>query len=95
VLELVRSDRSLADPLPGSPKLLPAEVEFAIEQEMAVSVEDFLLRRSGLNWTAQLVPEAAPAVAEIFARRLGWSAERREAALEHYSRSACVALRDT
>lgn len=95
VLERVRSERSLAEPLPGSPKLLPAEVEFAIEHEMAVTVEDFLLRRSGLNWTAQLVPEAAPAVAEIFARRLGWSAERREAALEDYSRSACVTARST
>jgi glycerol-3-phosphate dehydrogenase len=95
VLEPIRDERSLSSPLPGPPQLLPAEVEFAIEHEMAVSVEDFLLRRSGLNWTAQLVPEAAPAVAEIFARRLGWSVERRAASLDDYSRSACVLAQKT
>jgi len=39
------------------------------------------------------VPEAAPAVVEIFARRFGWSAERRQAALEAFSRSACAPAR--
>ncbi len=95
VLERVRDERSLGEPLPGSPGILAAEVEFAIEHEMAMSVEDFLLRRSGLNWTAQLAPEVGPAVAEIFARRLGWSPERRQAALESYARSACVPSRDS
>ncbi len=89
----VASRRSLAEPLPGAPALLAAEVEFAIEHEMAVNAEDFLLRRSGLNWTACTVPEAAPAVVEIFARRFGWSAEHRQAALEAFSRSACAPAR--
>ena len=94
VLGPIRERKSLAEPLPGSPALLVAEVEFAIEQEMAVTVEDFLLRRSGLNWTALTMPEAVPAVAEVFAGRFGWSAERRQAALEAFSRSACAAARD-
>ena len=93
VLDPARERRSLAEPLPGAPALLAAEVEFAIEHEMAVNAEDFLLRRSGLNWTACTVPEAAPAVVEIFARRFGWSAERRQAALEAFSRSACAPAR--
>ena len=94
VLGPIRERKSLAEPLPGSPALLVAEVEFAIAQEMAVTVEDFLLRRSGLNWTALTMPEAVPAVAEVFAGRFGWSAERRQAALEAFSRSACAAARD-
>jgi glycerol-3-phosphate dehydrogenase len=94
VLEPVRERKPLAESLPGSPKILAAEVEFAIEHEMAVSVEDFLLRRSGLNWTACMVPELAPAVAEIFARRLGWNPERRQAALESFSRLASTPTRD-
>ena len=89
VLDPVRERRSFAEPLPGAPALLAAEVAFAIEHEMAVNAEDFLLRRSGLSWTACTVPEAAPAVVEIFARRFGWSVERRQVALEAFSRSAC------
>jgi len=40
---------SVAEPLPGTLTLLAAEVNFAIRHEMALNVEDFLLRRSGLN----------------------------------------------
>jgi glycerol-3-phosphate dehydrogenase len=81
VLKLVREQKSLAEPLPGSPALLAAEVEFAVRHEMALKVEDFLLRRSGLSWKACSLTEAAPAVAKIFAARLGWSAEERLDAL--------------
>jgi glycerol-3-phosphate dehydrogenase len=88
VLELVREQKSLAEPLPGSPTLLAAEVEFAIRHEMALKVEDFLLRRSGLSWKACTLSGAAPAVAKIFAARLGWSAEERLEAVETFARSA-------
>ena len=78
----IRESPAFAEPLPGSPTLLTAEVQFAIHQEMAANVEDFLVRRSGLNWSAACsLREAAPAVAEIFARELDWSPERREASL--------------
>jgi len=88
VLELAREQRSLAEPLPGSPTLLAAEVEFAIRHEMALKVEDFLLRRSGLSWKAGTLSQAVPGVAKIFADRLGWSAEERMDAEETFARSA-------
>jgi len=95
LLEPLRQDPSLAEHLPGTPSLLAAEVEFAIREEMAVSVEDFLLRRSGLNWfAASALREAAPAVTEIFARHLGWDSERRSAALASYLRQTSEAVRD-
>jgi glycerol-3-phosphate dehydrogenase len=88
ILEPVRDDSSLAEALPGAPSLLAAEVEFAIRNEMAVSVEDFLLRRSGLGWLARWkLRDAAPRVAEIFASRLGWSAELRNAQSDYFARS--------
>lgn len=90
VLAPMRGEPALARPLTGSPPLLAAEVDFAIRHEMAVNVEDFLLRRSGLNWTACTLGEAAPAVAEIFARRFQWSAERQMAAVLNFSRCACA-----
>ncbi len=85
VLEPIRSDRKLAELLPGSAECLGAEVAFAIENEMALEMDDFLLRRSGLNWyAAYALREAVPRVAEIFAERLGWDAERREAAIREF-----------
>ena len=76
VLEGIHADKSLAEALPGSPTLLAAEVNFAIEEEMALTAEDFLLRRSGLSWTACLLPDTVPAVTDIFARRFGSNEER-------------------
>ena len=81
VLQPIAGDRSLARPLPGSPTLIAAEVDFAIRQEMAMGVDDFLLRRSGLSWTAALLPEIATPAAEIFAAHFGWNEERKQAAV--------------
>lgn len=93
VLEPIRVDPRLAQTLPGSPGLLLAEVDFAIHQEMAMNVEDFLLRRSGLNWLASsTLREAAPVVAQVFAARFGWSAERRQAALDAFSQLAGLSM---
>jgi len=91
VLGPIRESPALADPLAGNPPLLTAEVQFAIRHEMAANVEDFLVRRSGLNWLAACsLRQAAPAVADIFARELGWSPERRQASLEAFGR-CCLA----
>jgi glycerol-3-phosphate dehydrogenase len=94
VLGPLREEKHLAEPLPGMPTLLAGEVEFAIRHEMAVNLEDFLLRRSGLNWAACTLREAAPAVAKIFAGRFGWSAERLQAALAAFSRCAQAGVRE-
>jgi glycerol-3-phosphate dehydrogenase len=88
VLELVREEEALAETLPGSPPLLAAEVEFAIRHEMAVTPEDFLLRRSGLSWAActRATAPAAPAVARIFARYFAWDEARTRAELKRFER---------
>ena len=55
---------------------------------MALDLDDFLLRRWGLDWyAAYALREAVPSVAEIFAERLGWDAERREAAVAEFQKS--------
>jgi glycerol-3-phosphate dehydrogenase len=88
VLEPIRSDPQLAEPLPGSADCLGAEAAFAVEDEMARNLDDFLLRRSGLNWyAAYALREALPKVAEIFGERLGWDAARREAAIREFQES--------
>jgi glycerol-3-phosphate dehydrogenase len=88
VLEPIRRDRKLADPLPGCGECLGAEVAYAIESEMALELDDFLLRRSGLNWyAAHALRDAVPRVAEIFAESLGWDADRRDAAIRNFRES--------
>ncbi len=91
VLELTRERPALAELLPGTPALLAAEVEFAMRNEMAITVEDFLLRRSGRNWlAAHTWREAAPAITEIFGQAFGWSAEQRGGALEALRRATAL-----
>lgn len=88
VLEPVRSDRRLAELLPGSSECLKAEVAFAIENEMAIEIDDFFLRRSGFNWyAAYALRDAVPSVAQIFAERLGWDKERQEASISRFQKS--------
>lgn len=92
VLDRIKQDTRLAHPLPGTPPLLAAEVEFSIREEMAMTVEDFLLRRSGQSWLAAWkLREAAPGVADIFAARFGWNASRKQAEIDSFSHQALVA----
>ncbi|MGH9397126.1 MAG: FAD-dependent oxidoreductase [Terriglobia bacterium] len=88
VLEPVRAQKWLAEPLPGGSTLLAAEVLFSMREEMAVRVEDFLLRRSGLSWMISAYPESAPAAARLFAGELDWSDRERQAGIERYERAA-------
>jgi glycerol-3-phosphate dehydrogenase len=89
VLEPIRKSPELAQSLGGTTSVLAAEVLFSIRHEMSMEVSDFLLRRSGLNWlAASVLQDAAPRVAEIFARELGWNTERREASLAAF-RACC------
>ncbi|MGO8817014.1 MAG: glycerol-3-phosphate dehydrogenase [Terriglobia bacterium] len=86
VLGPIRQNPALAEPVGGNPPLLKAEVQFAIRHEMAMNVEDFMVRRSGLNWLAACtLRESAPAVADIFARELGWTDAQREASLAAFA----------
>ena len=57
--------------------LTVAEVQYAIRHEMAVTLVDVLERRSRMAYFAtEAARTAAPAVAAIAARELGWNATR-------------------
>ena len=75
----------LARPLaPGCPAI-GAEVVHAVRNEMALSVADFLVRRTALSWRSPLEAEAAaPAVARIMADELGWDRARELAELAEF-----------
>jgi glycerol-3-phosphate dehydrogenase len=86
VLALARGDASLAARLVEGLPHVRAEVVYAIRNEMAQTIEDILARRLGLqlfDWRKSI--EAAPAVADLLARELGWTGERRDEAVTNYT----------
>lgn len=79
VAEIVAQHPELGAPLaPGCPAI-GAEVVHAIRNEMALTVADFLVRRTALIWRCPFEAEAAaPFVAGIMAAELGWDRAREE-----------------
>jgi FAD dependent oxidoreductase family protein len=62
-----------------------AQVQWAIDEELALSLEDVLARRIRLLFLdAKAAEAAAPAVAAFMATRLGWSEERQKAELDNF-----------
>ena len=85
VMELVKQDPQLAQPISAGQAPLRAEALFAIRDEMAISIEDVLARRLGVqtqSWKAAI--EAAPVVADILAHELGWTEAIKKDALAQY-----------
>ena len=58
------------------------EVEFLIEHEKAVHVDDLLLRRSTLAWLGEVSLPLVEEMSAIMASRLGWTADQRQAEVQ-------------
>jgi glycerol-3-phosphate dehydrogenase len=81
VEELLRSDPSLSERLHPNLTTRAGEVVWAVRNEMARTVDDFLARRTrSLILDARAAVEAAPRVAAVMAGELGreadWQAEQ-------------------
>ena len=62
-----------------------AQVVYAARQEMALTMEDVLARRIGLQlYGWGLAIQAAPAVAALLRSELGWSRDQEASALDEY-----------
>jgi len=85
VLEIARKIPALAEPvLDGSP-VLRAEIAYCARSEMAITIEDVLFRRLGMqvySWRDAIL--AAPVVASILRAELSWSAQTEQNAMEQY-----------
>jgi glycerol-3-phosphate dehydrogenase len=85
ILDLSRLEPELQQPLvPELPPIM-AEVIYGIRCEMATTLEDILVRRTGLqlySWKAAL--QAAPTVSRLLARELGWMPEQEQRELREY-----------
>jgi len=73
--------RRITDSFPA----IEAEIAYSIRGEMAITVEDVLARRLGLQFFSwPHAAQAAPKVAQHFVREHGWSEAERAAAVEEY-----------
>jgi glycerol-3-phosphate dehydrogenase len=85
VLKLTEVDPDLARPLLAGLAPLRVEVIFGAREELAVTIEDVLARRIGLQlygWRDAI--RAAPAVAELLTRELEWTESARQQAITEY-----------
>ena len=85
LLALIAEDADLGEPLVKGLAPLRAEVAFAARFEMAMTIEDVLARRIGLQfygWSEAIA--AAPATADVLARELRWPQADRDRALTEY-----------
>ena len=86
VLDLAKKDPTLSGPILNGLAPLRAEVAFCTRNEMATTVEDILFRRLGIqlySWRSAI--HAAPVVASIMGRELGWSGESTRSATRQYA----------
>ncbi len=75
VLKLARSDKSLSTTLDKDGEIT-AQVVYAIREEMAMTLRDILLRRTGLGTAGRPEDGVLNLVSAIAAEELGWSADR-------------------
>ena len=87
VLEPCLTQPELAEPVPGAPQHLMAEVLYAVTHEGALHLDDLLARRTRISVdTAHRGRESAQAVAELVAPVLGWTDDRVQAEVWAYNR---------
>jgi glycerol-3-phosphate dehydrogenase len=85
VLEIARHSSDMAEPIVDGSPMLRAEVAYCARNEMAITIEDILSRRLGVqvySWRDAI--RAAPVVASILGSELGWSAEAEQRAIDQY-----------
>jgi len=86
VLELAKEDPELAAPIVPDFPAVRAQVIHSARAEMAMTIEDVLFRRLGLqlySWRSAI--RAAPVVGSLLGRELGWSAGKSRAAACEYA----------
>jgi glycerol-3-phosphate dehydrogenase len=85
VLEMIKSEPALAQPIyPGS-EVLTGEVLYCIRQEMAQNIEDLLARRIGIQFHSwKNAVAAAPKVGKLLGSELGWTQETTDRAINAY-----------
>lgn len=81
VLAVAGSQRELAHPL-GTTGDIAAQIVFAIREEMALTLEDVIMRRTGMGQLGRPDGGVLEVAATLMASELGWSEARKRAEIE-------------
>ncbi|KQM16964.1 glycerol-3-phosphate dehydrogenase [Plantibacter sp. Leaf171] len=85
LLDLLKEDPTLAEPLPGADDYIGAEVVYAASHEGALHLDDVLARRTRISieaWDRGV--SAAPVAAKLMGGVLGWDEERIAKEVSYY-----------
>jgi len=85
LLDLIRADASLTEPMPGADDYIAAEIVYAASHEGALHLDDVLARRTRISieaWDRGV--SAAPVAARLMAGVLGWDEEQTEREITVY-----------
>ena len=87
VWSIVREDHALVARVAPELPYIAAEIHWAVQQEMALTLSDILIRRLHVAFeTHDHGASAAPAVARVAAPLLGWTEKQFESELARYGR---------
>lgn len=93
VLELAKKLPDGTEPLcPSNPEIV-AQLHHAVSDELAVSLQDVLLRRTGIGQSHCQGRDCAESIGVRMAELLGWSARRLDAELDAYRQHVARSLR--
>ena len=85
VLTYARQSPELLQPLAPDVPVLAAEAVYAVEEEMALTLEDFMVRRTELMlFEPEHGLEAAGHAATLMGEALGWGRQQRQEQIERY-----------
>jgi glycerol-3-phosphate dehydrogenase len=85
VLTYARQSPELLQPLAPDVPALAAEAVYAVEEEMALTLEDFMVRRTELMlFEPEHGLEAAGRAATVMGEALGWGRQQRQEQIERY-----------
>lgn len=93
VLAIARHNPELTQPLVNGFPAIRAEAAYCVAEEMAMSLEDVLARRTGVQFFSwKLAMEAAPATAHIMGDLLGWNESTIRNAVSEYLATIAAAM---
>ena len=85
ILALGLTDHKLLEPLGPDVPIIKAEVVYAVEDEMALTIVDFMGRRTGLMlFDVERGLPVVETVVKIMGKQLGWGRTRRNAEIQKY-----------
>ncbi len=84
VIKIAGQDKSLAEPITDAGEI-PAQALYAVRSEMAMTLEDVLLRRTGIGGLGDPGKDTIKRIADLVANELGWDEARKTKEIEQVS----------